>query len=299
MNYMRLYNFGEISITKSLYYLYWVYNRFSSEIRVPILAYHNICEVREKENYPPFYVRQSLFEEQMNFLYNKGYSVISLYEFLLFCEGKKQIPQKPVVLTFDDGYKNVYRHAYPILNHYRYPATIFLAAGHIGRTEPFPWLKLGHKLDEQQVTEWLPLSWREIYKMNSNLITFGSHSYYHTPFRALSIDQIEMEFRRSKEYIEGKTGNQVDLFSFPFSASNLRHKHRTKLLSHMLKQYGYKAACTTRIGINKKNADPFAFNRLQINHRDSLSTFRAKVNGAYSWVRLPQLIHNWHLRYFY
>jgi len=283
-------NFGK-PITRFFYYFYKIRNKFSEKINIPILCYHNISNSLSNDIYPPYYVHKDLFIKQMEYLNRNNYSVISLYDFLLFCAGEKAISKKSVILTFDDGYKNVYKLAYPILKAYQFPATIFLAVAFIDNSKPFPWLKFRQPLNENQTNDWLPLSWNEIIEMNTNLINFGSHSLNHLEFNKLSKDQTENEFRESKNMIEKKIRTSIDLFSFPFSSTNLGDQHRTKFLFEKLVEYCYIGACTTKIGTNNNSADPFFMSRFQINNTDSIQNFKAKVNGAYSWVRFPQLIY--------
>ena len=204
----NIFNLIEYPVTKILYYPYNIKNKISKKINVPILAYHNICDPPENCEYPPYYVSILLFKKQMEFLYENGYSVISLEDFLLYSEGKKAINKNSVIITFDDGYKNIYEYAYPILKKYNFPATIFIVAGFIGNSEPFPWLKLNNNCN---IKEWLPLSWEETLEMRQNVMSFGSHSMTHNQLSKLSEKEIVNEIKDSKLIIQSKLGSHCFL----------------------------------------------------------------------------------------
>jgi peptidoglycan/xylan/chitin deacetylase (PgdA/CDA1 family) len=108
-----------------------------------ILVYHRVNIFQEKWSISTIEVKE--FEKQMKYL-KKSYNILDLEELVSLVKEKKAIPKKTVVITFDDGYLDNYKFAYPILKKYKIPATIFLTTGYIGSNDIFWWDKLGYIL---------------------------------------------------------------------------------------------------------------------------------------------------------
>jgi peptidoglycan/xylan/chitin deacetylase (PgdA/CDA1 family) len=112
--------------------------------QVAILMYHRV-EQQKNPWFFPYSITISDFENQLIYLV-KHYSILSLNELVSHIYEQKPLPKKAVVITFDDGYKDNYLYAYPILKKYALPATVFLTTGHIGRGELFWWDKISYVL---------------------------------------------------------------------------------------------------------------------------------------------------------
>ncbi|MEK9153419.1 MAG: polysaccharide deacetylase family protein, partial [Patescibacteria group bacterium] len=132
--------------------------------RVAILMYHSV----ERNNIPST-VSPENFAQQMAYLQKKQYQVISLASLVDILEKKQPLPAKAVVISFDDGYQDNFIFAWPILQKYNFPATIFLTNGTVGGEKI---KKNGQRLKM--------LAWPEIAKMqNSGLINFQPHTISH------------------------------------------------------------------------------------------------------------------------
>ena len=262
---------------------------------VTILAYHEICDLPMGiSRHHPYNVSPKAFSEQMDYLYTNGYSVISLEKYLCPTYKKnKEIKDKSLILTFDDGYRNNHTNAYPILKYYNYPATIFLATDYIGSSKPFPWLDNLFEGDIKIKENWLPLSWKEAAKMSQDGIIFGSHTCAHSNIRQMEKNEIKSEIVKSKNTIEEKLNKNVTLFSYPFSLPKHRncYSHLINSTKNLLKGNGFVGACTTIIGRNYRDCDPFCLKRIQIRNTDSLFQFKAKVEGAYNWAGFAQKMY--------
>lgn len=286
----------EKTITSVLYPFYLIRHHVFKNEECLILAYHNISPY-EAEQDEMFYYDVSLesFEKQMQFLYDRHINVITLDNFVVSCINGENIPERSVVITFDDGYKNIYQIAYPILRKFNFPATIFLATGYIGTKRILPGLehhlkKIGNQ--NNGMNHWLHLSWEEIREMSRDGISLGSHTMTHPKMGALNKKQIEWEITESKRLIEKKTGIRVKHFSYPYSflGGQLGDPRVLETVKTILKAEGFEAACSTEIGTNLKKTDIFALKRVQIFNKDSLFHFKEKVMGAYNWMRFPQQI---------
>ena len=126
--------------------------------RVVVLLYHDISNDRQNSAT----MSPELFRQHMAVL-EKHFNVISLDDVVAFQNGTQLVPPNAVAITFDDGYRSNYEVAYPILQRYGWPATVFLTVNDVGRVNPS--------------LEWL--NWEQITEMAANNISFGSHSFTH------------------------------------------------------------------------------------------------------------------------
>ncbi len=181
-----------------------------------------------------------------------------------------------VVLTFDDGYRDFYTDAYPVLEKYGLSATVFLPTAFVGQTT-------------RQFNERSCMTWREVNELSAWGITFGSHTVNHPELRVLPRDRVQDELRRSREVLQDRLGQSVDSFSYPyaFPEDDVDFVH---FLRDTLEACGYKNGVTTILGRSSPGDDPFFLKRLPVNSEDDIPLFRAKMSGAYDWMRFPQKI---------
>lgn len=251
---------------------------------MPILVYHQVAESGSFPGYP-WRVTPAMFESHMRLLAEEEYKVMALAEFLGAHQEGCVIPRS-VVLTFDDGFRGVLLHAYPILKRYGFSATVFLTTGYMGRSE-FPWVCpwLGLKEDRE---EYRPLSWAEVRAMQGSVVSLGSHTVTHPHLGHLSPPEMRWEVVEARRQIKEQTGTQVHCFAYPGGIGLYGdHTRETKELLHA---QGYRCALVSEVGRNGHSADPFRLRRLGVGAQDSLALFRAKVEGAYSWVRAMQWV---------
>jgi hypothetical protein len=99
---------------------------------IPILMYHKIGDPPEGSKMPNLWVSTTTFRKQLDYLKKRGYTPILFKDLYAFWDGKKQLPEKPILLTFDDGYQNNYTAAAPILKEFGYPATLYVVVQTVG-----------------------------------------------------------------------------------------------------------------------------------------------------------------------
>jgi peptidoglycan/xylan/chitin deacetylase (PgdA/CDA1 family) len=238
-------------------------------LSIPILMYHSICVDREKEIHPYFHINTTpeVFEKHMCYLHENKYQIINLNKALSLMNSKKINKEKYVVITFDDGYRDFFTEAYPILKKYEFNATVFIATGHIGKL-----------LNNKSC-----LSWDEIRFLNKNNIEFGSHTISHPKLISLDLKKIEFEFKESKNTIEEGLGNEVFSFSYPYAFPQ-QDKIFVKKLNKILTKCNYKIGVTTKIGTASKEDNPLFLKRIPVNSSDDILLFKAKLYGAYNWL---------------
>ena len=147
---------------------------------IPVLLYHKILEPYDSILDIPWAVSYDLFKKQMNYLFENGYNVISIDKYLKYISGGEKIPRKTILITFDDGYRNIRRLAYPILKKYRFPAVVFVACQYIGSNKLFPWDRKLSITPKKLLNELIPLTWEEVRQMQG-LISIGVPHYVSSP----------------------------------------------------------------------------------------------------------------------
>lgn len=204
------------------------------------------------------------FAAQMRYLREHGYTVVSLDDAAAFLKGVKSLPPKPVVITFDDGYRDNYLYALPILAEYGYPATIYLVAHAVGRYNFFDADRGVQPRNEM-------LTWEEIREMRAKGITFGAHTLDHPHLTRISPEEARRQIAGAKKFLEEKLGCPVEHFSYPYGGFNSR-------VAAIVAAAGYKTAVTSRQGVNYPGANPFTLKRIRVTGKYSLQRFAHELD---------------------
>jgi peptidoglycan/xylan/chitin deacetylase (PgdA/CDA1 family) len=241
---------------------------------VPILMYHGIeppCH-----NGHPYYetsTSPAMFTHHMKYLRENGYSVVDL----------EDVPQrmvaghangKCVAITFDDGYRNFYTHAFPVLKEYGFEATLFLPSGLV-RNQRLN--QAGHEY----------LTWNEVRELHVNGMRIGSHTVTHPALNGIDEAAVEYEIGYSKQTIEDELGTPIRSFSYPFAFPERDQKFISRL-KELLHTYGYVCGVSTIIGTANSKHDWFFLPRIPMNSYDDLRLFQAKIEGGYNWLHVFQ-----------
>lgn len=243
---------------KSLIYLARV-RRSNLNTRIWILVYHSVSHEKGGLNINP-----GLFETHMRFIKN-NFDILPLSKLtnLVADEAVSQhISGNKVIITFDDGYRDNYRIAMPILDKYKIPATFFVTVGYIGK--------------QMKDSKKSVMNWDELKVLKEKGYEIGSHTISHLNLAKLDPEQLKYEIEGSKEVIEEKLGTQVDSFAFPYGKS----EHFTGKALNLIKKSGYTLACTTNgyKGVNVKQLDLFPLRRTPINGM-KLAELQERLNG--------------------
>ncbi len=207
----------------------------------------------------------------MAYLAGGGYRVLPLAELADRLAARAPLPDRAVVLTFDDGFRDNYEHAFPVLQRYAMPATIFLVAGYVG-TERLPVLTGAPVVPR-------PLDWAQVREMHGRGIEFGSHTLTHPPLSRLPHDAAWREIRESRQVIEDHLGAPVRAFCYPRGDFD-------RAVKAMVREAGYRVACTTRPGVNAARSDPFALRRTYVGPHDTPAEFARKLEGGYDALQV-------------
>jgi len=227
---------------------------------VPILMYHSVSRLTDKKNL--LAVSTDTFDRQMRFLKKNNYNVVSLEELARFVRLKKKIPYKTIVITLDDGYKDNFTNAFPILKKYNFKASIFIIFNEVGRLQ-----------DDR-------LSWKEIMMMrDSGLITFGSHTIGPEPLTNIkSPDEVKWQIFQSKKMLEEKLSSPVTMFSYP-------EGNFTSQIRQFVIDAGYALAVATSPG-KQYHDDVYLLKRLRISENSrNLFVFWLETSGYYTFIK--------------
>ena len=160
--------------------------------QVTALCYHEVRPDREED---PLNVDPDQFRRHIRELKRAGYSFIDIADLRLYMAGLAPLPEKAVLIAFDDGYADNYDYAYPILLEEQVPGTFFVVSGTIGK--------------DNRMTA------AELREMQANGMEIGSHTVSHEDLADLSDEEIDFEMRASKEQLEKMLGTSVYALAYP------------------------------------------------------------------------------------
>jgi peptidoglycan/xylan/chitin deacetylase (PgdA/CDA1 family) len=187
------------------------------------------------------------------------------------------------VVTFDDGYQNVFTQAWPVLRDLRVPATIFVNTAFLDSAAPFPFDKWGltHRHDAPP-DAYLPLTAAQCREMHaSGLIDLGAHTHTHQDFRGRP-DAFQRDLQTCVELIRESFGIRDATFAFPFGRR--RSGYVSDELVAAARQTGVTCGLTTEAELVDPTSDPFSWGRFNVYEFDTGATLAAKLQGWYGWA---------------
>lgn len=164
------------------------------------------------------------------------------------------MPARPVIITFDDGYRSTYDRAWPALKRWEFSATVFLVSELIGKTNAW---------DADEIQEPL-LGADEILEMQAGGIAFGSHTVTHAALTTIPRDQAAHELKESRRQLESLLGKAVTTLCYPYAKQNAA-------VRQLARDSGYRAAVIGRGGTNRARTDPYVLRRIKLEPGTSLA----------------------------
>ena len=228
--------------------------------KVLILNYHKI-----DDTFIALAVRPEDFDAQMKYLSEHGYHTITPDELYDSLAGNAELPENPVLITFDDGYEDNYKNAYPILKKYDFKATIFVISSFLGVYPNY-------------------ITWDQAREMDADNISIQSHTVDHKSMTDLSDDELRSELVDSKKKIEKELGHQINYMAYPTGTYNLH-------IAKLVQEAGYKAAFTIKYGNVDKASNIYALERVPVFHtEDTNKSFLERIRYTpiferFGWIK--------------
>jgi peptidoglycan/xylan/chitin deacetylase (PgdA/CDA1 family) len=223
--------------------------------------YHQISP-QPRSGFTKYTVSPRTFARQMRLLTTAGYQPISIDRWLAARHEGAHLPESPVVISFDDGFREAVEHAVPVLKQFKFRAIFFLVAGLVGATST--WLERERGLQLSLV------DWDDAARLQRDGFDIGSHTLTHPHLVEISARSCREELRRSRELIEDHLGQTVRHLAYPFGS----HDKRVRELAA---ESGYVSGCTTNIGLSSASEDAYALSRVPVVGGESLLDFAARL----------------------
>ena len=223
--------------------------------------YHMVDEPQSSQE-NRFCTPPAEFARQMAYLADSEYTPVSLGHIISYLSGGVSRPEKPIHITFDDGFEGMLTHALPRLKRHQIPATLFAVSDRSGGTND--WMH-NRGFPRRNI-----LSWQQLKELDSAGITIGSHTRHHARLTELSDEAMVDEISSSKKILEDNLGKKVDYFAYPYGLCNDQ-------VIDTVKRSGYTAACSILSGFNRPGEDLFKLRRIDIFGTDRLWQFKQKL----------------------
>ncbi len=224
-----------------------------------ILLYHRVANDGD-----PLAIAPGRFREQMDFLAGAGYRAVDVMEALAMLD-RGAVPPRTVGLSFDDGFADVRDEALPVLAAHHFTATVFVATGVTGGRHSFAWYARQPPV----------LGWDAVQELDRDgTLRFEAHTVSHPNLLAVDDAAAWDEIRDSRTELESHLGRPVSALAYPAGLYGDRERR-------LVARAGFRAAVSCEPGVNLPGTDRLSIRRRQIDSRDRLVDFRAKVGGGH------------------
>ena len=228
---------------------------------VPILMYHEIAA--RKDSSSRLAVPPDSFAVQLDHLREAGFTTLTLTELASALAGDPAgLPERPVVLTFDDGFADFHDVALPLLHRYGFTATVFVTTGWIADAGRHA---VGRSPGRM-------LCWSQIRETAATGVEIGAHSHRHPQLDQLPLSSLRDELVTSKSLLEDELGVAVPTMAYPYGYSNAR-------VRRVVHEVGYAHACAVGNVIASPGKDPLALPRLTVRRSTGPATFGHIAQG--------------------
>ncbi|HTF12249.1 MAG TPA: polysaccharide deacetylase family protein [Asanoa sp.] len=226
-------------------------------ILVPVVGYHSIGD-RPREGGLRFCVAAGDFDEQMALLRERGHTPLTVSDYADVLRSRAALPDRPVVVTFDDGFADLASTALPVLRRHRITATAFLITTHLPGPAPRP--------------DGDFLSADEIADLRAAGIEIGSHGHSHRPLDCLTPAEARAEAQLSRRLLEDRLGAAVRSFAYPYG-------YHGTAVRRAVRAAGYNCACAVKNALSHPADDVFAIARVLVERDTGAAGLDAILSG--------------------
>jgi peptidoglycan/xylan/chitin deacetylase (PgdA/CDA1 family) len=204
------------------------------------------------------------FASQMKWLARRGYTAITLDALLDHRAGRAELPRRPVVITFDDGYQDCVNNVVPILRQCGFTASFFLVAGEVGcwarwDLEDFGW-------------DFPLFDWDAARSLAAEGFEIGAHTVTHPHLAEIDLESGRREICESRRIIEDRLDREVPHFAYPYGSFD-------QDVRSIVANAGFRSVCSVISGLSPADDDPLALHRINVSGRDSLFDFQWRLVG--------------------
>ncbi len=232
---------------------------------VPILMYHAVTDTPTAAA-RRLSVTTGAFVDQVEVLAAHGCSPVTATQLGAAWRDGCALPPHPVLITFDDGYEGVYRHALPALRKYGFTATLFAATG---------WLRGRDSADLAPGAPDTMLDWNQLRDLAAARLEIGGHSHSHPQLDQLSDERLWFELLRCREILREELGRPPVSFAYPFGYSDRRVRGSVRAA-------GYQIALAVGNAPARRGQGPYALTRLTVRRSTGIKEFERLVEGR--WI---------------
>ncbi|WP_171172236.1 polysaccharide deacetylase family protein [Streptomyces sp. I05A-00742] len=226
---------------------------------VPILMYHAVAHSPARATHA-LSVSPEAFAEQMRLLDASGFVPLTAGELAARWRENRPLPPRPVLITFDDGYEGVHRHALPVLAERAFPSTVFVSTG---------WLRgpydTGGALD-------LMLTWEQLRELAESGAEIGGHSHTHPQLDQLPDDGLSFEIGRCREILTQELGRPPESFAYPYGYSSRR-------VRQAVRSAGFGVSLAVGNGMAARRQGPYGLRRVTVRRTTGIADFERMVQG--------------------
>ena len=224
-----------------------------SQAPVPVLMYHVIANPPSGAALPDLYVDPKTFHPQMQWLKSQGYTAVTLDQVYDAWFKDAEIPEKPIVLSFDDGYRGQYVYARPELRNLGWPGVLNAISGRIGQPNA--------ELSDAMVRRMVDDGWE-----------LDSHTIHHLDVTTLDASQLREEIGGSRRDLQQRFGQPVNFFCYPAGRYDAQAVAAVRAA-------GYLGATTTDEGLADKG-EMYTLKRVRVGFSDGVSGLERKLREA-------------------
>ncbi len=228
----------------------------------PVLFYHRIAETINGMGADGLSVSPKQFDMQMQILFRKGYRTLTLDQAIAGSSRTKRLWEKSIVITFDDGYRDNYLNALPVLQKYGFCATVFVVTDYIGKVSGW---------DEPSYPM---MDWAQVKEMARHGIDVQSHTRTHPDLTALADQEVFGQLSGARTRIEDALGQRVSHLAYPYGRFHPR-------LYPLMSEAGYRAGWAAGMA----EGSSFARERFQITSTDNAVSFGLKISRWGGFLR--------------
>lgn len=223
-----------------------------SQVAIPILMYHHIRNYNDPNDQigTNLSLSPENFRAQIDYLKDNGFTTITFAQLLDF--PTKKLPEKPIILTFDDGYQDGYDNAFKDLKASGQIGVFYIVTNFLGQPD--------------QMTA------AEVREISDAGMEIGSHTKSHPDLTTLTVSNVKKELVDSKKTLEEIIGKSIISFCYPSGKHN-------DIAGKTVIEAGYLTATTTKTGISSTSEEKILLSRLRINPSDLLTSFASKINN--------------------